>query len=100
MVWFQYLTKPTTKFNKQQCKCVITDIPLYAALFGYNNYVQKTLGPFTNTEQVSIMCIICPYTEPPLLKTALNKKKWEYVAYDTNFSNKKNPNGTGQIHTY
>nr|UGV43781.1 MAG: ORF1 [Torque teno virus] len=100
MVWFQYLTKPTTEFNEQQCKCVITDIPLYAALFGYDDYVQRTLGPFTDTEQVGIMCMICPYTDPPLIRTALDKKKWGYVAYDTNFGNGKNPDGTGQIHTY
>ena len=100
MVWFQYLTKPTTEFNEQQCKCVITDIPLYAALFGYDDYVQRTLGPFTDTEQVGIMCMICPYTEPPLVRTDLQKKKWGYVAYDTNFGNGKNPDGTGQIHTY
>ena len=68
IVWFQYLTKPTTKFNKQQYKCVITNIPLYTTLFKYDDYIQKTLGPFTNTEQVNIMCMICPYTEPPLLR--------------------------------
>nr|UGV45468.1 MAG: ORF1 [Torque teno virus] len=100
MVWFQYLTKPTTEFNETQCKCVIKDIPLYAALFGYDDYVQRTLGPFTDTEQVGIMCMICPYTDPPLRRTDLTKKTWGYVPYDTNFGNGKNPDGTGQIHTY
>ena len=46
------------------------------------------------------MCMICAYTEPPLLRTALDKKRWGYVAYDRNFGNGKNPVVTGEIHTY
>ncbi len=100
MIWFQYLTKPTTEFDAVQCKCVITDIPLYAALYGYDDYVQRTLGNFTDTEQVGIVCVICKYTDPPLLRTALDKKKWGFIFYDTHFGNGKSPEGLGQIHTY
>uniref|UniRef100_A0AAU8H446 Capsid protein n=1 Tax=Alphatorquevirus homin18 TaxID=3048419 RepID=A0AAU8H446_9VIRU len=100
MIWFQYLTKPTTEFDAMQCKCVVTDIPLYAALYGYDDYVQRTLGKFTDTEQVGIVCVICKYTDPPLVRTALDKKKWGYIFYDTHFGNGKSPEGLGQIHTY
>ena len=32
-VWAQSLTKATTEFDEKRCKCVISDLPLWAALY-------------------------------------------------------------------
>nr|UGV45363.1 MAG: ORF1 [Torque teno virus] len=97
-VWFQYSTKPTTDFNSTQCKCVIENIPLWSALFGYGEYVESQLGPFQDHETVGLVIVQCPYTVPPLY----NKEKphMGYVFYDTNFGNGKLVNGSGQVPRY
>lgn len=59
-IWFQYSTKPTTEFNSTQCKCVIENIPLWAALFGYSEYVESQLGPFQDHETVGVIVVQCP----------------------------------------
>lgn len=100
LVWFQYTTKPTTELDRTSCKCIVEDIPLYAALFGYADYVQRTLGPFLDTETVGLVCVRCPYTDPPLQYKEKDKENWGFVFYDTNFGNGKNPDGTGQVHVY
>ncbi len=99
-IWFQYLTKPTTELIEAQAKCHIQDLPLYAMTFGYEDYLQRTLGPFQDVETVGIICFICPYTEPPCLNKNQGKKNWGYVFYDTNFGNGKTPEGLGQVHPY
>nr|UPW35065.1 ORF1 [Torque teno virus 16] len=95
MVWFQYLTKPDTEFDPIQCKCVLLDIPLWAAFFGYPDYIESQLGPFQDHETVGIVCFVCPYTQPPMYKPG--KVQSGYVFYDTNFGNGKMPSGLGQI---
>nr|UGV43562.1 MAG: ORF1 [Torque teno virus] len=98
MVWFQYLTKPDTEFDPVQCKCLLTDIPLWAAFFGYPDYIESQLGPFQDHETVGIVCFVCPYTQPPMYKPG--KVQSGYVFYDTNFGNGKMPSGLGQIPVY
>nr|UGV45364.1 MAG: ORF1 [Torque teno virus] len=97
-VWFQYSTKPTTEFNTTQCKCLIENIPLWSALFGYGEYIESQLGPFQDHETVGLVVVQCPYTVPPLY----NKEKPDmgYVFYDTNFGNGKLGNGSGQVPRY
>ncbi len=65
IIWFQYLTKPTTQYIETQAKCSITNIPLYAAFYGYEDYLQRTLGPYQDVETLGIICVKCPYTDPP-----------------------------------
>lgn len=97
-VWFQYSTKPNTEFNSTQCKCVIENIPLWSALFGYAEYVESQLGPFQDHETVGLIVVQCPYTVPQMY----NKEKplMGYVFYDTNFGNGKLGNGSGQVPRY
>nr|UGV43615.1 MAG: ORF1 [Torque teno virus] len=99
-VWFQYLTQPTTELKRAQAKCLIEDLPLYAAFFGYEDYVQRTLGPYQDIETVGIVCFISPYTDPPCVHKETTKKEWGYVFYDVNFGNGKTPEGLGQVHPY
>nr|UZG89697.1 ORF1 [nabpantry virus 5] len=102
MVWFQYSTKPTTEFNETQCKCVIQDLPLWAALHGYPDYVESSLGISSEIHNFGIVCIYCPYTFPPMTaksKTEPNNKMG-FVVYDTMFGNGKMPDGRGHIPIY
>uniref|UniRef100_A0AAU7SSW5 Capsid protein n=1 Tax=Alphatorquevirus homin18 TaxID=3048419 RepID=A0AAU7SSW5_9VIRU len=100
IVWFQYATKPTTEYIEAQAKCTITNIPLYAAFFGYEDYIQRTLGPYQDVETLGIICVKCPYTDPPLVNKNANKSNWGYVFYDVHFGNGKTPEGLGQVHPY
>lgn len=100
VAWLQYLTKPTTQLIRAQAKCLIEDLPLYCALFGYEDYIQRTLGPYQDTETVGVICFISPYTEPPCIRKEDNKKDWGFVFYDTNFGNGKTPEDIGQVHPY
>nr|UGV43650.1 MAG: ORF1 [Torque teno virus] len=100
IVWFQYLTKPTTELNRAQAKCLIEDLPLYCAFFGYEDYIQRTLGPYQDIETVGVVCFISPYTDPPCVRKETEKKNWGFVFYDTNFGNGKTPEGIGQVHPY
>nr|UGV45151.1 MAG: ORF1 [Torque teno virus] len=97
-VWFQYSTKPNTDFNSTQCKCVLENIPLWSALFGYSEYVESQLGPFQDHETVGLVVVQCPYTVPQMY----NKEKplMGYIFYDTNFGNGKLGNGSGQVPRY
>lgn len=100
IIWFQYLTKPTTEFIETQAKCTITNIPLYAAFYGYEDYLQRTLGPYQDVETLGIICVKCPYTDPPLVHKDKSKNNWGYVFYDAHFGNGKTPEGLGQVHPY
>nr|UGV45214.1 MAG: ORF1 [Torque teno virus] len=100
IVWFQYLTKPTTELKREQAKCLIEDLPLYCAFFGYEDYLQRTLGPYQDVETVGIVCFISPYTDPPCVNKNEGKSTWGYVFYDVNFGNGKTPEGLGQVHPY
>lgn len=97
-VWFQYSTKPNTDFNSTQCKCVIENIPLWSALFGYSEYVESQLGPFQDHETVGLVVVQCPYTVPAMYNK--DKPLMGYIFYDTNFGNGKLTNGSGQVPRY
>nr|UGV45341.1 MAG: ORF1 [Torque teno virus] len=97
-VWFQYSTKPNTHFNPMQCKCLLENIPLWSALFGYSEYVESQLGPFQDHETVGLVVVQCPYTVPPMYNK--ENKDMGYIFYDTNFGNGKLGNGSGQVPRY
>ena len=95
MIWFQYLTKPTTEFVEKQCRYVLRDIPLWAMAHGYSDYIDSQLGPTQDHETVGLVCIICPYTRPMLYNQ--EKPNYGFVFYDSLFGQGKMPDGTSQI---
>nr|UYW66179.1 ORF1 [Torque teno virus 17] len=95
MMWFQYLTKPTTEFDAVKCRYVLKDIPLWAMAHGYSDYIDSQLGPTQDHETVGLVCVICPYTRPRLYNN--EKPTWGYVFYDSLFGQGKMPDGTSQI---
>nr|UYM03172.1 MAG: ORF1 [Anelloviridae sp.] len=98
MVWFQYSTKPTTEFDETQCKCVLKDIPLWSAFYGYSDFIIQELSISTEIYNIGVVCVICPYTFPPMYNKT--KPTWGYIFYDTTFGNGKMPNGSGHIPVY
>lgn len=97
-IWFQYHSKVNTDLRDRGIYCLLEDMPLWSMTFGYSDYVSTQLGPNVDHETQGLVCIICPYTEPPMYdKTNPNSG---YVAYDTNFGNGKMPSGRGQVPVY
>lgn len=98
MIWFQYSTKMDTTFNKLQCKCVLSDIPLWAGFHGYADFIEQELSISAEIHNFGIVCFRCPYTFPPCFDKAKPEKG--YVFYDTMFGNGKMPDGSGHIPIY
>lgn len=97
-VWFQYSTKMDTNFDETKCKCVLRNIPLWAAFNGYADFIEQELSISTEIHNFGIVCFQCPYTFPPCFNK--NKPKKGYVFYDTTFGNGKMPDGSGHIPVY
>lgn len=97
-IWFQYSTKPTTEFNKTQCKCVLENIPMWAAFNGYADFIEQELSISAEIHNFGIVCFQCPYTFPPCYDKSKPDKG--YVFYDTMFGNGKMPDGSGHIPIY
>uniref|UniRef100_A0AAU8H4C7 Capsid protein n=1 Tax=Alphatorquevirus homin21 TaxID=3048423 RepID=A0AAU8H4C7_9VIRU len=97
-IWFQYGTKPTTQFDEKQCKCVLTDLPLWSLLYCYSDYVQEELNIDSETYSIGLVVVQCPYTFPPMYDK--NRPDMGYVFYDALFGDGKMPDGRGQVPPY
>nr|ANQ39342.1 ORF1 [Torque teno virus] len=97
-VWFQYGTKPTTEFDDKQCKCVIENLPLWALLYCYHDYVAEEMNIDTEIYSVGLVVVQCPYTFPPMYDK--NRPNMGYVFYDALFGEGKMPDGRGQVPPY
>nr|WHN78863.1 ORF1 [Torque teno virus] len=97
-IWFQYSTKMDTNFDATKCKCVLENIPMWAAFNGYADFIEQELSISAEIHNFGIVCFQCPYTFPP----CYNKQKplKGYVFYDTTFGNGKMPDGSGHIPIY
>lgn len=98
VIWFQYNTKADTQLSIPSCKCVIEDKPLWAAFYGYSDFVQQEIGPYTDAESVGFVCVICPYTKPPMKNP--ENPMMGYVFYDSNFGAGKWIDGSGFVPLY
>uniref|UniRef100_A0AAU7SSJ2 Capsid protein n=1 Tax=Alphatorquevirus homin20 TaxID=3048422 RepID=A0AAU7SSJ2_9VIRU len=98
VIWFQYNTKADTQLTLPSCKCVIEDVPLWAAFYGYSDFVQQEIGPYTDAESVGFICVICPYTKPPMKNP--DNPLMGYVFYDSNFGAGKWIDGSGFVPLY
>lgn len=98
IIWFQYNTKADTQLTIPSCKCVIEDKPLWAAFYGYSDFVQQEIGPYTDAESVGFVCCICPYTKPPMKNP--DNPMMGYVFYDSNFGAGKWIDGSGFVPLY
>lgn len=97
-VWFQYSTKMSTDYDATKCKCVLENIPLWAAFHGYADFIEQELSISSEIRNFGIVCFQCPYTFPPCFNK--DKPNKGYVFYDTTFGNGKMPDGSGHIPIY
>lgn len=94
-VWIQPLTKPTTEFDEKRCKCVIENLPLWSALYCYQDFVEEELGTSSEILNACLLVVQCPYTFPPMYDKKLPNKG--FVFYDSLFGDGKMPDGRGQV---
>lgn len=97
-VWVQPLTKPTTEFDEKRCKCVIENLPLWSALYCYQDFVEEELGTSSEILNSCLLVVQCPYTLPPMYDKKLPNKG--YVFYDSLFGDGKMSDGRGQVEIY
>lgn len=97
-VWFQYGTKMDTIFNEKQCKCVIENLPLWAALYSYADFIEAEIGISAEIHNIGLVVVQCPYTFPPMFNKQY--KDMGYVFYDMLFGSGKMPDGRGQVPIY
>lgn len=94
-LWVQPLTKPTTEFDEKRCKCVVQDLPLWSALYCYQDFVEEELGTSSEILNSCLLVVQCPYTFPPMYDKKLPNKG--YVWYDSLFGDGKMSDGRGQV---
>nr|UGV44421.1 MAG: ORF1 [Torque teno virus] len=95
MMWYQYNTKADTQFVPSSCKVVLQDKPLWCMAYGYSDFIQSTIGEYQDTELNGFVCVICPYTVPPMYNK--DNPQMGYVFYDSSFGNGKWTDGTGFV---
>lgn len=94
-VWVQPLTKPTTEFDEKRCKCVVENLPLWSALYCYQDFVEEELGTSSEILNSCLLVVQCPYTFPPMYDKNLPNKG--FVFYDSLFGDGKMSDGRGQV---
>lgn len=94
-VWIQSLTKPTTEFDEKRCKCVVENLPLWSALYCYQDFVEEELGTSSEILNSCLLVVQCPYTFPPMYDKKLPNKG--FVFYDSLFGDGKMSDGRGQV---
>lgn len=93
-VWIDWCTKNDTQFRDVPGRLTIADVPLYAALLGYEDYCIKYYHDKGLPKEVRVT-IQCPYTDPPLYDK--DNTDMGFLPYDYNFGNGKMPDGNGYI---
>lgn len=91
-MWIQSVTKTHTKLDSS-CRCLLEDIPIWAMATGYGEFCESEIN--SEVWNLYIVCIICPYTRPPLYKKTETPEGW--VFYDTLFGDGKMPTGSGLV---
>ena len=84
-----------TFFDEKQCKCVLTDIPIWAAFYGYANFIKTKLNISTKIHNINIIIVQCPYTFPPIYNKSLPDMR--YVFYNMLFDSGKMPDSRDQV---
>lgn len=93
-LWYQSITKQDTQFTVPSCTFVLEDKPLWSMCFGYRDYI-KSVRERQDIDFDGLVCIICPYTVPPLHDP--DHPNTGFVVYDSLFGNGKWLDGSGFI---
>lgn len=94
MLWIDWLSKKDMKYDKVQSKCLVADLPLWAASYGYLEFCSKSTGD-TNIHMNARLLIRSPFTDPQLIVHTDPTKG--FVPYSLNFGNGKMPGGSSNV---
>nr|Q9WGZ0.1 RecName: Full=Probable capsid and replication-associated protein [Torque teno virus Human/Ghana/GH1/1996]AAD24198.1 unknown [Torque teno virus] len=94
MLWIDWLSKKNMNYDKVQSKCLISDLPLWAAAYGYVEFCAKSTGD-QNIHMNARLLIRSPFTDPQLLVHTDPTKG--FVPYSLNFGNGKMPGGSSNV---
>nr|UGV45271.1 MAG: ORF1 [Torque teno virus] len=94
MVWIDPLSKEGFIYSDKQSKCLLKDMPLWCALFGYTDWIKKELDNWEAPFNYRLL-IICPYTYPKLYNEAL--PTYGYVPYSYQFGSGQMPDGSNYV---
>ena len=94
MLWIDWLSKKDMKYDKVQSKCLVADLPLWAAAYGYLEFCSKSTGD-TNIHMNARLLIRSPFTDPQLILHTDPTKG--FVPYSLNFGNGKMPGGSSNV---
>uniref|UniRef100_A0AAU7SS92 Capsid protein n=16 Tax=Anelloviridae TaxID=687329 RepID=A0AAU7SS92_9VIRU len=94
MLWIDWLTKKNMNYDKVQSKCLISDLPLWAAAYGYLEFCAKSTGD-QNIHMNARLLIRSPFTDPQLIVHTDPTKG--FVPYSLNFGNGKMPGGSSNV---
>ena len=86
-IWIDPLTKTNNKYSSTQSKCLIENIPLWCAFFGYTDWIKKELNHWDAPWNYRVL-FTCPYTYPKCYNDL--DKDHGYVFYSYEF-------GAGQM---
>nr|UGV43842.1 MAG: ORF1 [Torque teno virus] len=93
-LWYQSITKADTQLTPPSSVFILEDKPLWSMCYGYRDYI-KSVREKQDIDFEGIVCIICPYTVPPLFDE--KNPNTGYVCYDSNFGNGKWTDGSGFV---
>nr|UGV45189.1 MAG: ORF1 [Torque teno virus] len=93
-VWLDPLTKKDNIYTPQQSKCLIMDMPLWCAVFGYQDWIKKELNHWDAPFNYRVV-FICPYTFPKLYNAA--DANYGYIPISDQFGAGQMPDGSTYV---
>nr|UGV45194.1 MAG: ORF1 [Torque teno virus] len=93
-VWIDALTKMDNLYTEGQSKCLISDIPLWCAVFGYQDWIKKELNHWDAPFNYRVL-FICPYTYPQLYNPTV--PNYGYVPFADQFGAGQMPDGSTYV---
>nr|UPW35070.1 ORF1 [Torque teno virus 12] len=93
-VWLDPLTKKDNIYTPPQSKCLIADMPLWCAVFGYQDWIKKELNHWDAPFNYRIV-FICPYSFPKLYNAA--DANYGYIPISDQFGAGQMPDGSPYV---
>nr|UGV45546.1 MAG: ORF1 [Torque teno virus] len=94
MLWIDPLTKGDNLYNDKQSKCLIKDMPLWCACFGYIDWIKKELDNWEAPFNYRVV-FICPYTFPKMYHDTI--PGFGYIPYSYEFGAGQMPDGSNYV---
>nr|UGV45204.1 MAG: ORF1 [Torque teno virus] len=93
-IWVDALTKGDNIYSSTQSKCLLQDLPLWCACFGYTDWIKKELNHWDAPWNYRLL-MVCPYTYPKLYNDA--NPNYGYVCFSYQFGAGQMPDGSSYV---